>query len=52
MKRQRLNKLSPAERAELNRQLEDAMEVGLIPQQIYRCCTTEILISYMRWTRL
>jgi hypothetical protein len=30
MKRQRLNMLSLAERAELNRQLKDAMEVGLI----------------------
>jgi hypothetical protein len=30
MKRQRLNILSLAERAELNRQLKDAMEVGLI----------------------
>jgi hypothetical protein len=30
MKRQRLNRMSPAERAELNRQLKDAMKVGLI----------------------
>jgi hypothetical protein len=30
MKRQRLNRLSPAERDELNRQLEDAVELGLI----------------------
>jgi hypothetical protein len=30
MRRQRLNKLSPAERAELNRQLKDALEAGLI----------------------
>jgi hypothetical protein len=30
MRRQRLNKLSPAERAKLNRQLKDAMEAGLI----------------------
>jgi hypothetical protein len=30
MKRQRLNKLSPAERAELNRLLEDAVDAGLI----------------------
>jgi hypothetical protein len=30
MKRQRLDKLSRAERAELNRHLEDAVEVGLI----------------------
>jgi hypothetical protein len=30
MRRQRLNILSPAERAELNRQLKDAMETGLI----------------------
>jgi hypothetical protein len=30
MKHQRLNILSPAERAELNRQLKDAMEAGLI----------------------
>jgi hypothetical protein len=30
MRRQRLNRLSPPERAELNRQLKDAMEVGLI----------------------
>jgi hypothetical protein len=30
MKRQRLDKLSHAERAELNRQLKDAMEAGLI----------------------
>jgi hypothetical protein len=29
MKRERLNKLSLAERAELNRQLKDAMEAGL-----------------------
>jgi hypothetical protein len=30
MKRQRLKRLSHAERAELNRQLKDAMEAGLI----------------------
>jgi hypothetical protein len=30
MRRQRLNRLSPAERAGLNRQLKDAVEVGLI----------------------
>jgi hypothetical protein len=30
MRRQRLNRLSPAERAELNRQLKDAVEAGLI----------------------
>jgi hypothetical protein len=30
MKRQRLNILSHAERAKLNRQLKDAMEAGLI----------------------
>jgi hypothetical protein len=30
MKRQRLNILSLAERGELNRQLKDAMEAGLI----------------------
>jgi hypothetical protein len=30
MKRQRLNRLSPAERAELNRQLKDAVDAGLI----------------------
>jgi hypothetical protein len=30
MKRQRLNTLSPAERAELNRQLKDTMEAYLI----------------------
>jgi hypothetical protein len=30
MKRHRLNRLSPAERAELNRQLKDAVDVGLI----------------------
>jgi hypothetical protein len=30
MKRRRLNRLSPAERAELNRQLKDAVEAGLI----------------------
>jgi hypothetical protein len=30
MKRHRPNRLSPAERAELNRQLKDAMEGGLI----------------------
>jgi hypothetical protein len=30
VKRQRLNKLSPAERAELNRQLKDAVQAGLI----------------------
>jgi hypothetical protein len=30
MKRQRLNRLSPAERAKLNRQLKDAMEAGLV----------------------
>jgi hypothetical protein len=30
MKRQRLNKLSPTERAKLNRQLKDAMEASLI----------------------
>jgi hypothetical protein len=30
MKRQRLNKLSRAERAELNRQLKDAVDAGLI----------------------
>jgi hypothetical protein len=30
MRRQRLNRLSPAERAELNRQLKDAIEAGLI----------------------
>jgi hypothetical protein len=30
MRRQRLNRLSHAQRAELNRQLKDAMEVGLI----------------------
>jgi hypothetical protein len=30
MRRQRLKRLSPAERAELNRQLKDAVEVGLI----------------------
>jgi hypothetical protein len=35
MKRQRLKILSPAERAELNRQLTDAMDVGLI-RPIYR----------------
>jgi hypothetical protein len=29
MKRQRLNRLSPAERDELNRQLKDAMEACL-----------------------
>jgi hypothetical protein len=28
MKRQRLNRLSPAERAELNRQLKDAVDAG------------------------
>jgi hypothetical protein len=30
MKRQRLNRLSPAEHVELNRQFKDAMEAGLI----------------------
>jgi hypothetical protein len=30
MRRQRLNKLSSAERAELNRQLKDAVDDGLI----------------------
>jgi hypothetical protein len=30
MRRQRLNRLSLAERDELNRQLKDAMEAGLI----------------------
>jgi hypothetical protein len=30
MKRKRINRLSPAERAELNRQLKDAVDVGLI----------------------
>jgi hypothetical protein len=30
MRRQRLNRLSHAERAELNRQLKDAVDVGLI----------------------
>jgi hypothetical protein len=30
MKRQRLNRLSPANRAELNRKLKDAMEASLI----------------------
>jgi hypothetical protein len=30
MRRQRLNKLSPAERVEVIRQLKDAMEAGLI----------------------
>jgi hypothetical protein len=30
MKRLRLNRLSPSERAELNRQLKDAMETGMI----------------------
>jgi hypothetical protein len=30
MKRQRLNKLSHAKRAELNRQLKDAVDAGLI----------------------
>jgi hypothetical protein len=30
MKRQRLNRLSPAERAELNRQLKDAVDAGFI----------------------
>jgi hypothetical protein len=30
MKRQRLNRLSPAERAELNRHLKDAVDAGLI----------------------
>jgi molybdenum cofactor biosynthesis enzyme MoaA len=30
IKRQRLNRLSHAERAELNRQLKDAMDVGFI----------------------
>jgi hypothetical protein len=30
MKRHRLNRLSPVKRAELNRQLKDAMEAGLI----------------------
>jgi hypothetical protein len=30
MRRQRLNKLSPAERVELNRQLKDAVEAGLV----------------------
>jgi hypothetical protein len=30
MRRQRLNRLSPAERAELNRQLKDAVDAGLV----------------------
>jgi hypothetical protein len=30
MRRQRLNRLSPAERAELYRQLKDAVKAGLI----------------------
>jgi uncharacterized membrane protein len=30
MRRQRLNRLSPAERAELNRQLKDAVEASMI----------------------
>jgi hypothetical protein len=30
MRRQRLNRLSPTERAELNRQLKDAVEAGLV----------------------
>jgi hypothetical protein len=30
MKRQRLNRLSPAERAELNRKLKDAVDAGLV----------------------
>jgi hypothetical protein len=30
MRRQRLNRLSPAERAELNRQLKEAVEAGLL----------------------
>jgi hypothetical protein len=30
LRRQRLNRLSPAERAELNRQLKDAVEAGLV----------------------
>jgi hypothetical protein len=30
MRRQRLKRLSPAERAELNRELKDAVEAGLV----------------------
>jgi hypothetical protein len=45
MKRQRLNILSPAERDELNRQLKDAFEAGLI-----RPCHSEFgsLILFVR----
>jgi hypothetical protein len=44
MKRQRLDKLSPPERAELNRQLKDAVEIGLIRPSHYEFGSPSVFV--------